>query len=386
MNKVYILRSSVVSPLGNTNTDNFVNQIDGKHGISVMESHGVSPWKSKFCAKVTSKSKSTRTVDDIAKIAAENLVEDFPGVLSNARVIMGTAVGSAVELEYERRRNKLPDESFFSFEKAGISVSSIIKSSKKPIAVSTGCTAGLDAIGLAFDRLRLGFEDIVVAGASEATICEIVVASFDRINALSCAENCDSASIPFCDDRSGFVIGEGAGLVVMCTDKYIEQSGLEPIAEFLGWESISSNFHMTAIDQKGTDIATSITKLVKKCNVDPIDIKFVDTHGTSTYQNDCAEFAALIGIFGLNPEIHVTCQKSLNGHALGADSAIEIANIVEFIRNRKVPGYVNSDRVSSDFKRLPFTTKPKAVRDGDLFLKIANGFSGIHSTGLIRAL
>jgi 3-oxoacyl-(acyl-carrier-protein) synthase len=253
--------------------------------------------------------------------------------------------------------------------------------------LSTGCTAGLDALGFALDEIREGRAEVMLAGASEAPLCPLAIGSFEALGALS-TRPCDDpteASAPFSADRDGFVIAEGCGMLLLESEEHAAARGARAYAELAGYASVNNAYHMTDLAPDGTAMARCISLALADagCEADLVD--HIAAHGSSTPQNDINETAAIKQIFGSRAaRIPINSLKSMTGHALAAANAIEAVALCLEIHNALIHPTINYRRPA---KECDLDYVPNAARPGRIgaALKLASGFSGIHSVLVLRA-
>jgi 3-oxoacyl-(acyl-carrier-protein) synthase len=255
------------------------------------------------------------------------------------------------------------------------------------LTLSTGCVGGIDAIGYAFDCVRFGEADVVVAGASEAPITPVTSASFEIINCLSRRHNDEpeSASRPFDADRDGFVLAEGCGVVVVEEWEHARARGAHIYAELTGFELGCNALHMTDLLSDGADLARTMTSALSDSalNVDQVD--HVNAHGSSTPQNDRCESKALLLALGEHARgIPVNSTKSMTGHALSAASAQEIVACALALQHGMVHPTINYRRPDPDCD-LDYVPNHARPWNGDVILSDASGFSGLHASIVLRA-
>jgi 3-oxoacyl-(acyl-carrier-protein) synthase len=246
--------------------------------------------------------------------------------------------------------------------------------------MSTGCTAGLDAIGLAFDVIASGMQSVMITGASEAPITPIVVTAFDNIGCLTARNDAPrKASRPFDRDRDGFLLAEGCGILVLESEDHALARGARVLAYVLGYASLSNAYHMTSLPADGTALARTLMRTLQFSNVPPGDVDYVNAHGSSTQQNDRNETGAFKRVFGDQVRrIPISSTKSVFGHSLGAASALESVICVSAIQESVLPptaNYENPDP-DCDLDYIPNEPRSRKVR---VALCNASGFSGIHS-------
>jgi minimal PKS ketosynthase (KS/KS alpha) len=246
--------------------------------------------------------------------------------------------------------------------------------------VSTGCTSGIDAIGHGHQLIEDGEADVVLAGATDAPISPISVACFDAIRATS-ARNDDPehASRPFDASRDGFVMGEGAAVLVLEEYEHARQRGATIYAEVGGYASRCNAFHMTGLRPDGVEMAEAISAALGQARLDPTAVGYVNAHGSGTVQNDRHETAAFKRSLGSHAyDVPVSSIKSMVGHSLGAIGAIEVAACVLAIDNDVVPPTANwaTRDPECDLDYVPVTARDHRV---DVALSVGSGFGGFQS-------
>ncbi|MEW9532359.1 beta-ketoacyl synthase [Microbispora sp. NPDC049125] len=252
------------------------------------------------------------------------------------------------------------------------------------VTLTTGCTGGNDAVGFAFDAIRRGEADVMVAGAAEAPITPFVVACFDVIGALSVRnDDPEHASRPFDAGRDGFVLAEGAGIAVLEEWEHARRRGATILGEVLGFGSTSNAFHMTDLADHGTDLARSFRQALDDARLPAGRIGYVNAHGSSTPQNDVCETNAVKKVLGPRAyEVPVSSIKSMCGHALAAANALEFVASTLVLNDRMVPPTINhvSPGEHCDLDYVPNVARPATV---DAVASLSSGFGGIHSTVII---
>ena len=304
-------------------------------------------------------------------------------------VTIATAIGDAAAME----RNLLAprvEAGFaraFDFGRAAAEAATRFGARGAATTLSTGCTAGIDALGFGLDEIREGRAEVMLAGASEAPLCPLAVGSFEALGALSTRACADprEASAPFSADRDGFVIGEGAAMLVLEAAEHAEARGARAYAELAGYASVNNAFHMTDLAADGAAMARCMELALADAGCDAEAIDHVAAHGSSTPQNDLHETAAIKRVFGARAaRIPVNSLKSMTGHALAAANAIEAAALCLEIRHALLHPTINHRRAAAECDLDYVTDGARAVRIGAA-LKLASGFSGIHSVLVLRA-
>ncbi|UFH50200.1 beta-ketoacyl-[acyl-carrier-protein] synthase family protein [Pseudomonas sp. KNUC1026] len=252
--------------------------------------------------------------------------------------------------------------------------------------VSTGCTAGLDALGLALDAIRQGELDVVLAGASEAPLCPLSIGSFEALGALSTRQvpTPQQASTPFSGQRDGFVIAEGAGLLVLEAYEHAVARGARIYAELTGYASVNNAYHMTDLAPDGEALARCIRLAMADAGIEPEQVSYVSAHGSSTPQNDVNETNALKkALHEQAYRVPINSLKSMTGHSLAAANAIEAVSLALEIHHQHVHPTINYQvpDPACDLDYVPLQGRPVAIEHA---LKLSSGFSGIHSVIVMK--
>jgi minimal PKS ketosynthase (KS/KS alpha) len=248
------------------------------------------------------------------------------------------------------------------------------------LVVSTGCTSGIDAIGAAHQMIQDGEADIVISGASEAGISPISMACFDPIKATSHRnDDPEHASRPFDRDRDGFVMGEGAAVLILEELESALNRGAHIYCEVAGFASRGNAYHMTGLKADGLDIAEAIEDAMEQAGVEPTDIDYINAHGSGTRQNDRHETAAYKKTLGEHAyHVPISSIKSMIGHSLGGIGAIEMATCALTIENGVVPPTANWENRDPECD-LDYTPKAARIKQVDVVLSTGSGFGGFQS-------
>ncbi|MFE2322621.1 beta-ketoacyl-[acyl-carrier-protein] synthase family protein [Streptomyces sp. NPDC059385] len=251
--------------------------------------------------------------------------------------------------------------------------------------LSTGCTSGLDALGHALDLIREGIADVVVAGASEAPISPMTLASFDAVRIASHHRNDDPAGAarPFDRTRDGFVLGEGAALFVVEEFEHARRRGARVYGEIAGFGSRSSAFHMTALRTGGADLAEAVRAALDEARLDPGAVDHVAAHGSGTRSGDVHETVALKRALGAHAHrVPVSAVASMIGYSLGALGALAVAACLLAVQHGVVPPTANLHEPDPvcDLDYTPVTAREQRVGAA---LTVGSGFGGTHSALLV---
>ena len=262
-------------------------------------------------------------------------------------------------------------------------VSMMIGAKGPNFSTVSACATGADSIGEALEMIRRGRADVVIAGGTEAAICEIGVAGFNSCMALSTRnEDPQGASRPFDSDRDGFVLGEGAGLLVLESLEHAEKRGANILAEMSGYGASSDAHHVTQPHPDGEGAARAMKWAIEDAGITPDKVDYINAHGTSTPLNDKYETIAMKRMYGDHAyNLAISSTKSMTGHLLGAAGAIEAAFTVLAIKNDIVPPTINIENPDPecDLNYIPNTAKKQPV---NVAMSNSLGFGG-HNASLV---
>lgn len=246
--------------------------------------------------------------------------------------------------------------------------------------VSSGCTSGLDAVGHGWELVREGSADVVVAGGAEAPISPIAMACFDRIRLTSPRnDEPQTASRPYDRTRDGFVLGEGAAVVVLEEFEHARRRGARSYAELSGFAALSSAHHMTGLRPDGQEMAETIRATLDEARLNPVDVDYINAHGAGTRHNDRHETHAFKASLGEHARrIPVSSIKSMIGHALGAAGALDLVASCLAIQHDTVPPTANLHEPDPvcDLDYTPLVAREQRT---STVLSVASGFGGFHS-------
>ena len=413
MRRVVVTGLGLVTPLGIGVKNNWDGITSGKSGITAIDSFDVSDLPAKIAGQVPRGSasdsmfdpdlymspKEQRRVDDFilyAMGAAVQAVEDSGWAPDNENdrertgVVIGSGIGG-LQTIYEgstliNERGPRKVGPFF-IPSALINLASgylsIRYGFKGPNhAVVTACSTGAHAIGDASRMIMLDDADVMIAGGTEAAICRIGLAGFAAARALSTSYNDtpEKASRPYDQGRDGFVMGEGAGIVVLEEYEHAKARGANIYAEILGYGMSGDAYHITAPAVDGNGGLRSMQAALKNAKMNPEDIDYVNAHGTSTPLGDEIELAAVKRLFGEHAyKIAMSSTKSAIGHLLGAAGSVEAIYSILAIHNNVVPPTLNLDNPSEscDIELVPHTAQEREVHR---VLSNSFGFGGTNAT------
>ena len=345
--RVVITGLGAITPIGNTVPKFWSGVKEGKVGIGEITQFDTTDYKVKIAAEVKGfvakermdfkASKRMETFSQYAVVAAKEACEDAGFDIENedpyrCGVIIGSGIGSLqqVEKQYATILEKGPGRvaplmvpMMISNMAAG-NVSIQLGLKGKCTNVVTACATGTNCIGDAFRAIQYDDADVMFAGGTESCICPTGVAGFTALTALTTSEDPARASIPFDKDRSGFVLGEGAGVVVLEELEHAKARGAKIYAEVVGYGATGDAFHITSPAEDGSGAAKAMELAMKEAKVAPSEVQYINAHGTSTHHNDLFETYAIKKAFGdAAKDVVINSTKSMIGHLLGAAGAVE---------------------------------------------------------------
>jgi len=361
--KVVITGMGVLAPNGNSVTEFWDSLINGKSGINPITYFDTEGYPVKIAGELTNfnsedylEPSSIRKLDQFsifALVAAEEAIVNANINLSKidlhrVGVIIGTGVGGIHTLEEQKtvlldRGPRRVSPFFVPKMIANIAAGQVaIKWGLKGPnqTITTACSSATDAIGIATRLIQSGDADIIVTGGSEASITPLTVAGFANMKALSRNDDYQTASRPFDKNRDGFVLGEGAGILVIESLEHAKKRNAKILAQISGYGSTNDAFHITQPQQYGAVLA--MQKAIQNSGFSFSDIDYINAHGTSTLLNDRNESNAIKEVFGKHAySLKISSTKSMTGHLLGASGAIESIASVLAIQNNMAPPTIN---------------------------------------------
>jgi 3-oxoacyl-[acyl-carrier-protein] synthase II len=402
----------LVTPLGVGVDRVWAELLQGASGVRRIESFDTSDLPAKIAGQVPRgplseggftaddylSSKEQRRVDDFiifAVAAAQHAVEDAGWIkpvdaeLERTGVMIGSGIGglqgiaeNAVKLEQQGPRRISPffiPGSLINEASGAVSIRYGFRGPNH--AVVTACATGAHAIGDAARLIELGDADVMVAGGAEAANCRLTVAGFAVMRALSTGFNDEPgrACRPWDRDRDGFVLGEGAGMLVLEELEHARRRGAKIYGEVLGYGLSGDAFHISAPEASGDGARRAMAAALKRARLEPSDIDYINAHATSTPVGDPVEIAAVKTLFGpAAAQLSMSSTKSSTGHLLGAAGAVEAIFTLLALRDQIAPATLNLDNPSEgcDLDLVPLRAKPRTIRYA---LSNSFGFGGTNA-------
>lgn len=368
--RVVVTGMGAITPIG-LNVDDFWKNVKaGTIGFGEITKFDASEYKCRMVAEVKNfdakefmepkTAKRMELFSQYAVAAAGEAIKDAGLEVEKENPYrVGTAIGSgvgsmqAMEREYAKLTEKGPGRvnplfvplMISNMAAGNVSIQYGLKG--KSINVVTACTSGTNNIGEAFRSIQYGEADVMVAGGSEGAVCPLSIAGFTALTALSAVNDPEKCSLPFDKNRSGFVMGEGAGIVVLEELEHAKARGAKIYAEVVGYGCSSDAFHITSPQEDGAGAARAMTNAMEDAGVVPADVTYINAHGTATHHNDLFETRAIKLAFGDNAKnVKINSTKSMIGHLLGAAGAVEFITCVKEIEEgfiHRTVGYETPD-------------------------------------------
>ncbi|UOQ97166.1 beta-ketoacyl-ACP synthase II [Hymenobacter sp. 5317J-9] len=407
--RVVVTGLGAITPLGNTAPAYWEGLRAGTSGAATITRFDPSKFKTRFACEVKDYNpdayfdrKEGRKMDlftQFGVIAADEAIADS-GLLESGvnkdrvGVIWGSGIGGLKSLQEEcfqfERGDGTPRYSpFFIPRMIADSASgniSIKNGFRGPNFVTTSaCASSNDSIIAAFNNIRLGLADVMITGGSEAAITESGVGGFNALKAMS-ERNDDpaSASRPYDKDRDGFVLGEGAGALVLEEYEHAKARGAKMYAELIGGGMSSDAYHITAPDPTGSGVVLVMQNALRDAGITAADVDYINTHGTSTPLGDGAEIKAIEQVFGEHAEkLNISSTKSMTGHLLGGAGGVEAVACLLAMQHGLVPPTINLHTPDPEINQaLNFT--PNVAQERDVRVAMSNTFGfGGHNTSVI---
>ncbi|MGW8142973.1 MAG: beta-ketoacyl-ACP synthase II [Anaerolineales bacterium] len=406
--RIVVTGLGCISPLGNDVVTTWQNLMDKKSGVDLITYYDTTDYDCKVAAEVKGfdgpslfGSREARRMDRCTQYslaAAQEAVKDAkleidPGNSDRIGAVVGTGIGG-IETLYDE---------FMNFEAKGPSrVSPFLVPMMLPdtpggkiaielgikgtnFAVVTACATGTNAIGEASEIIKRGQADVMLAGGCEAAIVPIAMAGLSKMGALSTYDGAPNrASRPFNLDRSGFVMGEGAAILVLESLEFAQERGAQILGELVGYGSTNDAFHISAPAENGSGAAMCMRLAIEDAGIKPRDIDYINAHGTGTPLNDKSETAAIKTVFeDYAYQLPVSSTKSMTGHMIGAAGAIEAVFAVKVLQNDIMPPTINYEvpDPECDLDYIPNEPRQKQV---NYVMSNSFGFGGHNATIILK--
>ena len=405
--RVVVTGTGLVTPLGTGTEKTWRNLCDGKSGIGPITKFDASDFGVKIAAEVKDfnaedfiDSKLARHLDlfvQYALAAADMAVKESGLAIDDTNaervgVFTGNGIGGLSTIEkyhqvYLERGPRKITPFFIPMVISNMSAGqiSIMHGAKGPnLSVTTACAAGTHAVGEAFRSIARGDCDTAITGGSESTICPLAVGGFNAMKALSRqSENPEKACRPFDRDRDGFIISEGAGMLILEELEHARRRGADIFAEIVGFGLSGDGYHMAAPPEDGNGAIRCMQMALADAELDPENIDYINAHGTSTPLNDVVETRAIKSVFGEHAyKLAISSTKSMTGHMLGGAGGIESVFLALTLKNQIIPPTINLENPDPE---CDLDYVPNKVRETPIRAAISNSF-GFGGTNAVLAM
>lgn len=407
--RVVITGLGAISPIGNTVEENWQAIKEKKCGIDKISLFDTTGFKTSLAGEVKSydvlehfESKQAKRLDrcsQFAIIGAREALKDS-GIsadntdLDRVGIFVSSGIGGLITIEeqskilYEKGNRRVSPMfipmAISNMPAGNISIDLGLKG--ESISIVTACASSTHAIGEAYKTIKCGGEDAIIAGGTEAAICELGIAGFENMKALSSSEDKTRASIPFDKERNGFVMGEGAAMLVLEEYEHAKKRNAKIYAEVIGFGATTDAYHITSPEPEGVGGAKAMERAIKDAGINPEEIDYINAHGTSTHLNDTTETMAIKKAFGeASKKVKISSTKGNTGHLLGAAGAIEAIFCVKAIQDQIIPPTINYKEKDEecDLDITPneiVNTKVETVMSNSL------GFGGHNASIILRKI
>jgi 3-oxoacyl-[acyl-carrier-protein] synthase II len=407
-NRVVVTGIGVISPLGLDLNTTWQGLIAGKSGVDYITQFDTEGFETRIAAEVKGFEptdyigrKEARRMDRFTQMAvvaamqaAENAkLKPASENQDNIGVLVGSGIGGLITLSEQLRVliEKGPDKispflvPMMITDMASGQISILLGAKGPNFCPTSACSSGSDAIGTAYEIIKRGDAVAMLTGGTEAVITPICFAGFNANRAISTRNDApDKASRPFDAERDGFVIGEGATVLVLESLPYARQRGAQILAEIIGYGASSDAVHITHPAEDGEGAAKAMKMAIRKAGLVPTDIDYINAHGTSTPLNDKVETRAIKTVFGdYAYKVPISSTKSMTGHLIGAAGAIEAAISVMVIQNGIIPPTIN---LTNPDPECDLDYVPNVARQAKVTNVLSNsfGFGGHNSVLALR--
>lgn len=403
--RVVITGLGAINPIGKSTKETFEGIKEKRCGIDKISLVNSENYKTLFDAEVKDynpldyfEAKQVKRLDrssQFAIIAAKEAFEDSGitsqntdferfGVFVSSGIAGLSTIQNQCEINYEKGNNRV-SPMFVPMSIANMPAGNIaieLGAKGESISIVSACASATHAIGEAYRSIKFGYEDVIIAGGAEASICGVGLAGFENMKALTHATEKNRASIPFDKERSGFVMGEGAGILILEELEHAKARGAKIYAEIIGYGATSDSYHITSPSPDGEGAARAMTRAIEDAKIQPDEIDYINAHGTSTSLNDSCETKAIKKVLGdASKQVMVSSTKGNMGHLLGAAGGVEALICAKAIEEKIVPPTINYKEPDEE---CDLDIVPNEVRKADLKIVMSNslGFGG-HNASII---
>lgn len=402
--RVVVTGMGAVTPLGNTANDFWAGIKEGKNGIDVITQMDISDQKAIMGGEVKDfayedyrEGKRMDRSSQFGVTAAKEAMLDS-GLVSGENieatrlgVIAGTGIGGITTLENETKKAYAKGMSRVSALLVPMVIPNILagnvaialQAKASCLGIVTACAAGTHSIGEAYRSIKHGYTDAMIAGAAEAAFAPVCFSGFANMTALSTRTDKDRCSTPFDKERDGFVMGEGAGMLILEELEHALARGAKIYGEIAGYGTTCDAYHLTMPSPTGEGASGSMRMAIDDAGIAPEQVDYINAHGTGTPYNDLFETRAVKTVFGENTKVPMSSTKSMTGHLLGAAGAIEAIVCLKAINDGFVPATINY-KIPDEELDLDYVPNQGREMTVDYALSNSLGFGGHNGTLIFK--
>lgn len=407
--RVVVTGLGCITPIGKNVEETWNGIENGVCGVDTMKLVNPETFKTKMDAEVKDYNphdyfdvKQTRRLDrssQFALIAAREAFADS-GIseentdFNNVGIFVSSGIGGLItiqnqcEVNLEKGHNRISPMfipmSIANMPAGNIAIELGLKG--ESVSIVTACASSTHAIGEAYRTIKHGYEDVILAGGAEASICEVGIGGFENMKALSSATDKNRASIPFDKERSGFVMGEGSGILVLEEYEHAKKRGAKIYGEVIGYGATSDAYHITSPCPDGAGAVSAMNRAIKDAGILARDIDYINAHGTSTHLNDSCETMAIKKVMGEDwNNVLVSSTKGNTGHLLGAAGGVEAVICSMALENGIVPPTINYKVPDSECD-LNIVQNEVIKKDLNVVMSNSLGFGGHNASIIFRKM
>lgn len=407
--RVVVTGLGCITPIGKNVEETWNGIENGVCGVDTMKLVNPETFKTKMDAEVKDYNphdyfdvKQARRLDrssQFALIAAREAFADS-GIseentdFNNVGIFVSSGIGGLItiqnqcEVNLEKGHNRISPMfipmSIANMPAGNIAIELGLKG--ESVSIVTACASSTHAIGEAYRTIKHGYEDVILAGGTEASICEVGIGGFENMKALSSATDKNRASIPFDKERSGFVMGEGSGILVLEEYEHAKKRGAKIYGEVIGYGATSDAYHITSPCPDGVGAVNAMNRAIKDAGICANDIDYINAHGTSTHLNDSCETMAIKKVMGEDwNNVLVSSTKGNTGHLLGAAGGVEAVICSKALENGIVPPTINYKVPDSECD-LNIVQNETIKKDLNVVMSNSLGFGGHNASIIFRKM
>ena len=403
--RVVVTGLGAISPIGNDVNEIWKSIEEQKCGIDEITAFDTTSFKTKLAGEIKNYDglkyfdvKQTKRLDKVSQyaiIAAREAFKDSKITkddtdFDNIGIFVGSGIGGIETIQKQCEINAQKGNSRVSpmFIPMGIvnmpagNIAIDLGLKGESMSIVTACSSATHSIGEAYRAIKHGYEEVILAGGCEAPICQVGLAGFENMKALSNSTDKTRASIPFDKERSGFVMGEGAAVIVLEEMEHAKKRGAHIYAEVIGYGATSDAYHITSPAPNGEGGARAMQRAIDDAKISPEDIDYINAHGTSTHLNDLTETMAIKTVFkDYAKKVKVSSTKGNTGHLLGAAGSIEAIISIKAMENSLIPPTINY-KVPDEECDLNIVPNNPIKQDINIVMSNSLGFGG-HNASII---